>query len=275
LARLCWLQRICESGVVTDAFGYKEGITEDRLRREKEFHDARFASAGRSADRFYAIDQASDRFFRERIDAAPAGGRVLDYGCGESAYCALHAARQGHEVTAIDISDVAIDHAREQAARAGVADKIEFRAMNAEALEFDDDSFDLVSGLGIIHHLDVARSMSEVARVLKPGGEAVFVEPLGHNPMINAYRRRTPEQRSVDEHPLRMDDIDALGRWFGTVEATYFHLLGLLALPFMRRRSFKRLVDALDAADRRLFRAVEPARRHAWMVGLRLSDPRN
>ena len=248
---------------------------DDRLQRERVFHDARFGedSRARPADRYYAINAASTRFFRETMEEATPGARFLDYGCGEAADCALHAARIGHDVIAVDISPVAIDQARERAQRAGVADRIDFKVMNAEELELPDNSFDVVTGLGVIHHLDIESSMREVARVLKPEGYAVFVEPLGHNPAINLFRRRTPEQRTADEHPLVVDDFELMRHHFGRLETTYFHLLGLLALPLRGRSFFDDSVRVLDAADRSLFRRIKATRRYAWMVGLRLARP--
>lgn len=75
----------------------------DRLEREREFHDARFdGEDSRHSGRFYAINKASDRFFREVIESLPPGSAFLDYGCGEGAYCGIHAAEHGHQVTAID-----------------------------------------------------------------------------------------------------------------------------------------------------------------------------
>lgn len=68
--------------------------------------------------------------------------------------------------------------------------------------------------------------------------------------------------------------MEILRRHFGKVDATYFHLLGLLgllALPARERPGFKTLMARLDAADRVLLKT--PARRWAWMVGLRLADP--
>src|SRR3546814_1101008 len=79
--------------------------------------------------------------------------------------------------------------------------------MNAEAMTFPDDSFDLVFGSGIIHHLDIDRAFGEIARVLRPGGRAVFIEPLGLNPAIELYRRFTPSARTPDEHPLLRRDF--------------------------------------------------------------------
>lgn len=241
--------------------------------RERDFHDARFANGdgSRAADRFYAINEASVRYYKQSIEAVPPGATMLDYGCGAGAHAALHAAQHGHRVTAIDISPVAIERARQAAERKGVADRIDFRLEDANALTVESSCFDLVCGLGVIHHLQLVPALREVARVTRPSGAAVFVEPLGHNPLINWYRRRTPDQRSEDEHPLVLSDLDVLGSQFASVEITYFHLLGLLALPFVANRRFRGVVRRLDTADRLLFRT--PARRWAWMAGIRLTGP--
>jgi SAM-dependent methyltransferase len=248
-------------------------MTDDRLEREREFHDSRFSDEqGRPADRFYAINKASDSFYKQELGKLAPGSEVLDYGCGEGAYAAIEAARRGHKVMAIDLSPVAIEHARRDAEQAGVAASIDFRVMNAEALDVDSDAFDYVCGLGVIHHLNLDASLGEVARVMRPDAGALFIEPLGHNPVINLYRRRTPEQRTVDEHPLVMEDMGIIRSHFAHVDETYFHLLGLMALPMVGRASFGQMLDRLDAVDRVVLRT--PLRRYAWMVALRLSGPR-
>jgi SAM-dependent methyltransferase len=247
----------------------------DRIEREREFHDARFGEeSGRPSDRFYHINASSDGFFRRIIEALPEGSRLLDYGCGEGAYCGIHAAANGHRVTAIDISPVAIEQAHRRAEEAGVADRIDFQVMNAEELSFPDDDFDAVGGLGVIHHLDIGRAIDNVTRVLKPDGSAFFVEPLGHNPLINLYRNRTPDERSADEHPLLEADLARVGERFEYFEPTYFHLLGLLAIPAIDRSFLDPLVRRLDDWDQALFRRSSRARKYAWIVGMEMSGPR-
>jgi hypothetical protein len=59
---------------------------------------------------------------------------------------------------------------------------------------------------------------------------------------------------------------------FQTMETTYFHLFGLLALALRNSRHFERSLSNLDKLDELVFRT--PARRFAWMVGLRLAGPR-
>jgi SAM-dependent methyltransferase len=247
---------------------------DDRVVRERVFHDERFADGGdpRPADRFYAINAASSLYCTQSIESLAPGATLLDYGCGAGAHAALHAARRGHRVTAIDISPAAIEQARREARRQGLAGRIDFRVENAEDLQLEPASFDMVCGLGVIHHLDLAVAMREVVRVLRPAGTAVFVEPLGHNPAINLYRSRTPDQRSEDEHPLLLRDLDIVRAPFARSEVRYFHLLGLLALPFAGSRRRRGIVARLDAADRVLLRT--PARRWAWMAGIRLAAPR-
>lgn len=123
-------------------------------------------------------------------------------------------------MTGIDISDVAITESRLRADREQVKG-VDFLVMDAEALEFDDSTFDLVCGLGILHHLDLRRAYAELARTLKPDGSGIFVECLAHNPPINLYRRATPQIRTEDEHPLLMGDLELAKQYFGTVQARF------------------------------------------------------
>jgi len=245
-----------------------------RLEREREFHDRAFAEDVRApAKRFYAVTGSLFAWYERTLAAHASGSRALEYGCGPGSR-AFHLARNGARVVGIDISPVAIEQATERGRAEGLADRLEFRVMDAEALEFQDEEFDLVCGSGILHHLDLARSFAELARVLKPEGVGVFTEPLGHNPAINAYRNRTPALRTVDEHPLRMGDFELARRSFEDVETRFFTLTSLAAIPLRRRAGFERVVGGLDAFDRLLFRALPPLRRYAWMVGITLRRPR-
>ena len=80
--------------------------------------------------------------------------------------------------------------------------------------------------------------------------------------------------RTVDEHPMLMQDFELAKRCFGGVETRFFTLSSLAAIPLRKRPSFDRVVGGLDALDRALFRAIPPLRRHAWMAGIVLRSPR-
>jgi len=110
-------------------------------------------------------------------------------------------------------------------------------------------------------------------RVLRPGGSAFFTEPLGHNPVVNAYRNRTPEQRTPDEHPLLESDFALAREYFPAVDVRYYHLTTLAAIPLATKPFVGRLALALDAVDRLLFALLPAAKRFAWLSVIELSAP--
>ena len=97
-------------------------------------------------------------------------GKLLEVGCGMGVD-SIQLARCGFQVTAIDLTESAIALARQYATLRGV--DIDFRFGNAEALEFEDASFDAVYSFGVLHHTpNIEKAIAEVHRVLKPGGVA-------------------------------------------------------------------------------------------------------
>lgn len=247
----------------------------DRLADEAAFHDHAFEQHIRKdVWKFYSVaSTAFERYDELLATSVSRGSRALEYGCGPGSK-ALALARLGANVDGIDISPVAIDLARNAAKNEGLGERTAFEVMDAEHLEFAADSFDLVCGSAIIHHLDVERAYGEVARVLRPGGTAVFLEALGHNPAINVYRRLTPGLRTPDEHPLRMRDIVAARGYFTSVESEHFALLSLAAMAARGRPGFGPLSARLQKVDRAIFTAAPSLRRWSWMALLKLAGPR-
>ncbi len=245
----------------------------DRLRRERQFHDERFGgndAARRRADKFYALMQRPRSMLEQAVLASARHAPLLDYGCstGESA---VFWARHGIDTTGIDLSPEAIRIANERVAREGLAAKL--LVMNAEELYFRDGTFGVVVGTGILHHLNVRNSFSEIARVLRDNGCAVFIEPLGRNPLINLYRKLTPSMRSADEHPLCANDLRIAGEYFGEVRCTFHNLTTLCAVPLRSTPVFTTLYNALRRVDDALFRFLPFTRDFAWMVTMQLSRP--
>ncbi|HKE95135.1 MAG TPA: methyltransferase domain-containing protein [Povalibacter sp.] len=237
----------------------------ERIARERDFHNQRFSdNSDREVRtrRFYdAIAYGFDDF-RRRATEASRNRQVLEYGCGDE-IMAFDLARTARQVTGIDISDVAI-HQAQRTARQRQLDNVRFHVDNAEDMRIADDSIDVVIGSGIVHHLDIPRAVQELRRVLRPGGVAIFAEPLGHNPAINWFRNRTPELRTPDEHPLLVRDLRYMARAFSSHRVTYFGLvapaIGLVTRNVRPERLSTRLVWWLDRALCR----IPLLRRYAW-----------
>jgi ubiquinone/menaquinone biosynthesis C-methylase UbiE len=182
---------------------------------------------------------------------------VLDYGCGLGIH-SVFMAKSGGEVTGIDISDVSIEVAREVAIREGVEKQTRFLVMNCEALEFDNDSFDVIFNSGTLSYLDLRKALAEIARVLKPDGIFIGVDTLGHNPLLNLnrkikMRRRLRSRWSVD-HIFRTSDLQIMKGYFGRAEFRFFNLATLAAVPFLRLPGSTILLKLLTAVDAMLLK---------------------
>lgn len=99
------------------------------------------------------------------------GKRVLEIGCGVGIDL-VRFAEGGAQVIGIDLSETAINLARQNFAQRGLDG--EFFVMNGEQLDYADNSFDVVYAHGVLQYTeDPFRMAREMHRVLKPGGEAI------------------------------------------------------------------------------------------------------
>ena len=251
-----------------------------RLDEEREFFDRQYDEQNRThIERFYAV---APRPYFENMDelrAMAPGKSVLEYGCGDSPDLGIVLAKAGGQVRAFDLSPVAVERARAKAVGEGA--DIDFQVMNGEQLEYRDAEFDIVCGHGVIHHLDLAKALPEIARVLKPDGVASFVEPWGHNAIINWYRNRTTDFRTTDEHPLLKSDLELARRWFDSVEASHSNVMTLPAIPLTMTkrygagsRVFKRTLSALEKLDDFVCSRSSALGNLGWTVRVVLKKPR-
>jgi ubiquinone/menaquinone biosynthesis C-methylase UbiE len=109
------------------------------------------------------------------VDFASYRGRtLLEVGCGIGTDL-VRFAQNGARVTGVDLSSTAIELAKRNFALHGLT-AVDLRVANGEALPFDDGSFDVVYGHGVVQYTsDGPRLIRECHRVLKPGGEAIFM----------------------------------------------------------------------------------------------------
>jgi SAM-dependent methyltransferase len=235
---------------------------EDRAARERDFHNDMYASDGSRAEQakyYWAVSDGAADYKRIYQDLAR-GRDVLEYGCGDSRSF-LTLAPIVRSLEAIDISDRVIQRLKSENSH----DNVSLHVMDAMNMTFPDNSFDLVFGSGIIHHLETETAVREVARVLRQDGRAVFWEPLGLNPLINIYRRLTPQARTPDEHPLVRKDFATMAKYLNVLEVRYYGLSTLAAVPLRNRKPGKAMLNLGRRVDKALF-ALPGVRHLAWYV---------
>lgn len=195
------------------------------------------------------------------------GQCVLEIGCGAGVWTA-NLAHMGATVFASDLTP-AIARRAQDAASSHAALGL---AADMHRLPFADGTFDVVFGSMVLHHAqDHTWLGREVARVLKPGGRAVFHENSARNSVLMLARRTLvgrfgiPRNSSPNEHPLRDEEIDAFGRAFAGVRVTIGRLvLAQMAVKYLLRREEGFIFLRARQLDDWLFAFVPRLRRSSY-----------
>ncbi len=169
------------------------------------------------------------------------GKRILEVGCGTGKMAVL-LAKSGARVTALDLSPESVRLTKKMA-EANKVD-IEYVISAGENLPFESECFDIVIGKAILHHLAIEFGKVDLYRVLYKEGKAVFIEPMGMNPILTFIREYIPyPHKAVGgvDRPLTYQDMDT---W--TKEARRRHykeiqLLSMVERGFGWNKEFKLL----------------------------------
>jgi ubiquinone/menaquinone biosynthesis C-methylase UbiE len=198
------------------------------LEKERQFHDHWASTINletlKVEDYFESVTAPENRFILKHLGDIQ-GKTLLDLGCGAGEN-SVYFAKQGAHCFAVDYAPKMVELALKLAEKNGV--KIEGATANAMALDFPDNSFDLVYASNLLHHIREPKvTIQEMYRVLKPGGKACFWDPLKHNPLINIYRKIATKVRTEDEQPLDIKIINDVKRTFSETEYDTFWLATL------------------------------------------------
>ena len=202
----------------------------DKNNREKEFHNnLQLKTKGRFENIFYkAIYNSTEDFFNF-LKKNSLNSNILDYGCGIGSSLKKVIEFNPKKITGIDISDISIQKAKKTIK--AIDTNVNLLVDNCEKTKFGDNTFDIVYGTGILHHLNIEICLKEIHRILKPGGKFLFIEPLGTNPLINLYRKLTPKSRSIDEHPLVGKDFNLIKNKFVNSKVKHYGFLTVIFFP--------------------------------------------
>lgn len=240
-----------------------ESFSERALREREQYNQ------GLKRDTYNAVlnhtghfyDRRRDSILREQLQYAN-GRQLLELG----SYCWIKWIEgMGIRPKTLDCINIS-ENELQKGSDAAVGSRVKpnFSLMDANNLEFPDESFDMVFGSSILHHLDFTRALDEVRRVLKPNGRILFTEPLDNNPIGKIVRALTPQARTEDERPLRTREFEELQNRFDTS----FYYQQLLSVPFglVSKSLFRKPDNALMKwayrADRFLDSKFPPLRKH-------------
>jgi 2-polyprenyl-3-methyl-5-hydroxy-6-metoxy-1,4-benzoquinol methylase len=212
---------------------------------EQAYHDAYYASRAISDEELIVQAEGFHAFLtRHPIGDLYAclldnlgdyrGKDILEYGCG-SGQVGVFLALKGARVRGFDVSQEGVQLANRRAAVNGVSSAARFESMRAETLLYEDGQFDFVVGRWILHHLDkesLPGCGREIRRVLRKGGKALFIEPLGHNPLIEFVRKHPfysqGDYESEQESTMKRAEVLAMGETFASALIHEFYLLYML-----------------------------------------------
>jgi SAM-dependent methyltransferase len=193
------------------------------------------------------------------------GKKVLYLACGIETSAVL-LARRGAEVWTLDLAREALRFQKNLAVANGTLGRTHFVTGSCTRLPFRTASFDVLVGIGILHHLqeDLETPCLEAARILKENGVAVFQEPIARSSNLGRLRKLVPVPTPPDAsphwcRPLNRNALDSFARHF-SVEAYYFRLFASLDrlfedTPFETAKPWQRwMTYAVRHIDYSLFR---------------------
>jgi len=196
------------------------------------------------------------------------GKKILECGCGDGHIATLFA-RSGAQVIAFDLSGASLEVAKQRAHLNGVQRDVLLQLAGAETLPYRSESFDIVFGRAILHHLELSLAIPEIRRVLKPGGKAAFLEPLGMNPLLELVRDHVwyPHKKGhgVDQ-PLTYEDIRRVGEGYRYATFREFRLLSMVERAFGYNVHF----SILRRIDEVLLRVCPALKRYCQSVAITL-----
>ena len=138
-----------------------------------------------------------------RLGGYKKGHKLLELGCGTGLFTGKVFHATGADITGIDISEDLLVQARQS------YPQCRFQLGDAMNLDFPDGTFDGVYGSSVLHHLNMRKAATEIYRVLRSGGSAVFAEPNMLNPQILIQKNVPFIKKALGDSP----DETAVVRW--------------------------------------------------------------
>jgi sarcosine/dimethylglycine N-methyltransferase len=170
------------------------------------------------------------------------GKRVLDLGSGYGGAARVLAGEHGANVTCLNLSAVENERNRALTREAGLDGKVSVVDGSFDSVPFEEASFDLAwSQDAILHAPDRRAVLDEIARVLKPGGELIFTDPM----QADALSDPSPLKPIYDR--IHLSDLASIGFYREELSARGFEEVSVEELTGHMRTHYTRVSEELDA----------------------------
>jgi SAM-dependent methyltransferase len=221
------------------------------IARIRQYYDATIAHETQRLEQNAYRRLEHDMTLRTIVRHVPGSARILDVGGGPGTYLEP-LARRGFDPWLCDLSDANVVVARERATALGLSDVAQ-RVRQSDATNlahYTRATFDAALALGPFYHLldnkARRRALSEIVRVVKPGGTIVLAILPRLHPLRYLLREATAEAFKVLD-ALDWDTLLATGRFENEEFFTDAYLTDLPQFRAMLRRARCRVVDMLSA----------------------------
>ncbi len=156
-----------------DSLRNEESQSVENWLKKSEIHQ-NWIKAYRSGDSDTFLDNAFDYIIR--VIGKPSNALILDVGCG-SCDKSIRLAKRGFFVKGIDLSESVLEMGEKNIEFEGLSSKITLQCDNIRELSFENKHFDYILCWGVLMHIpDLEKAISELSRVLKPGGFLIISE---------------------------------------------------------------------------------------------------
>jgi SAM-dependent methyltransferase len=185
-----------------------------------------------------------------------AGRDLLDYASG-AGHWGIRLAQAGALVRGFDLSPIGVDRANRRARLASV--DASFICADASSLPFGDGSFDVVVGIGALHHtIKYPGTAAELHRVTRPGALCVFAENIDGGWWLRVARRWTMRHEAQAGDVILTEEM--IRRWAWSFADVSVHRYELLLMA-KKLKLPRRVLAVLHGIDQMLFRVAPFTRR--------------
>jgi len=113
-------------------------------------------------------------------------------------------------------------------------------------------------------------AMNSIARVLKPNGRAIFLEPMNQNILLKVWRKLTPRRRSPSERALSVDDLKLIQSFFPEAKFHFFTFFAIFSEGLLILSPTNKLLlflnELLEHVDKMLLKAFPSLGKYSAVV---------